>query len=160
MKSLAFKTKTFSIFAAMEYYRRGSHTRYDLKIHIIWITKYRKPVLYCQVVQRLRDLVREICKGEDVHILRGHVSKDHVHLFVSKPPGLSESKLVQRIKGKTLYKMMGEFKTLQKQFWGCHLWAIGYFVASIGNVTDEVILEYIKNQDKGGTDDNFQIGRE
>ena len=78
----------------MEYYRRGFHTRYDLKIHIVWITKYRNPVLYCQVAQSLRDLVREICKGEDVHILRGHVSKDHVHLFVSKPPRLSESKLV------------------------------------------------------------------
>ena len=78
----------------MEYYRRGFHTRYDLKIHIVWITKYRKPVLYCQVAQSLRDLVREICKGEDVHILRGHVSKDHVHLFVSKPPRLSENKLV------------------------------------------------------------------
>ena len=70
MKSLAFKAKTFSIFASMEYYRSGSHTRYDLKIHIVWITKYRKPVLYGQVAQRLRDLVREICKGEDVHILR------------------------------------------------------------------------------------------
>ena len=144
----------------MEYYRSGSHTRYDLKIHIVWITKYRNPVLYCQVAQSLRDLVREICKGEDVHILRGHVSKDHVHLFVSKPPRLSESKLVQRIKGKTSYKMMGEFKTLQQQFWGRHLWARGYFVASSGNVTDKVILEYIKNQDKEGTDDNFQIGRE
>ena len=160
MKSLAFKAKTFSIFAAMEYYRSGSHTRYDLKIHIVWITKYRKPVLYGQVAQRLRDLVREICKGEDVHILRGHVSKDHVHMFVSKPPRLSESKLVQRIKGKTSYKMMREFKTLQQQFWGRHLWARGYFVASSGNVTDEVILEYIKNQDKEGTDDNFQIERE
>ena len=154
------QAKTFSIFVAMEYYRSGSHTRYDLKIHIVWITKYRKPVLYGQVAQRLRDLVREICKGEDVHLLRWHVSKDHVHLFVSKPPRLSESKLFQRIKCKTSYKMMREFKTLQQQFWGRHLWARGYFVASSGNVTDEVILEYIKNQDKEGTDDNFQIGRE
>ena len=56
--------------------------------------------------------------------------------------------------------MMREFKTLQQQFWGRHLWARGYFVASSGNVTDEVILEYIKNQDKERTDDNFQIGRE
>ena len=75
-------------------------------------------------------------------------------------PRLSESKLVPRIKGKTSYKMMREFETLQQQFWGRHLWARCYFVASSGNVTDEVILEYIKNQDKEGTDDNFQIGRE
>ena len=55
--------------------------------------------------------------------------------------------------------MMRDFKTLQQQFWGRHLCARGYFVASSGNVTDEVILEYIKNQDKEGTDDNFQIQR-
>ena len=131
----------------MEYYRSGSHTRYDLKIHIVWITKYRKPVLYGQVAQRLRDLVREICKGEDVHILRGHVSKDHVHLFVSKPPRLS--KLVQRIKGKTSYKMM-LVQDLTITVLGSSFVGESYFVSS-GNVTDEVILEYIKNQDKEGT---------
>ena len=53
---------------------------------------------------------------------------------------------------------MREFKNTTT-VWGRHLWARGYFVASSGNVTDEVILEYIKNQDKEGTDDNFQIGR-
>ena len=157
---LAFKAKTFSILVAMEYYRSGSHTRYDLKIHIVWITKYRKPVLYGQVAQSLRDLVREICKGEDVHILRDTYQKIMFTCLYRSPLVYQKSKLVQRIKGKTSYKMMREFKTLQQQFWGRHLWARGYFVASSGNVTDEVILEYIKNQDKEGTDDNFQIGRE
>ena len=92
MESLTFKSKTFSIFVIVEYCRNGSHIRYDLKIYIVWIIEYRKLALYGQVAQRLRDLVREICKG--------------------------------------------------------------------GNVTDEVILEHIKNQDKEGTDDNFQIGKE
>ena len=72
----------------MEHYRKGSHSVYDLKVHLVWITKYRKPVLFGDVAVRVRDLIREICKVLDVEILKGHVSKDHVHLFVSMPPQL------------------------------------------------------------------------
>lgn len=143
----------------MKYYRSGSHTRYDIKYHIVWITKYRKPVLTGDVAHRLRELVREICMSGDVTILKGHVSSDHVHIFVSAPPRLAVSKLVQRLKGKSSYKMLGGFSLLKKQFWGRHLWARGYFVASSGNVTDEVIMKYIESQDSHDKDDGFQIGK-
>ena len=73
---------------------------------------------------------------------------------------LSASKLVQYIKGNTSRKLQMEYKELNKQFWGQHLWARGYFVASSGNVTDEIIKEYIKNQDlqERNDSDNFEIG--
>ncbi len=98
----------------MEHYRKGSHSVYDLKIHIVWITKYRKPVLFGDVAVRLRELTREICKSLDAEILKGHVSKDHVHLFLSIPPHLSVSKLVGRIKGKTSRKLLSENRRLSK----------------------------------------------
>ena len=91
------------------------------------------------VGERIRELVRQICKEHDVEILRGHVSKDHVHMFVSVPPHLAISKLVQYLKGKSSYKLMQENKQLSRMFWGRHLWARGYFVATSGNVTDEII---------------------
>jgi putative transposase len=143
----------------MKNYRKTSHSVYDLKVHLVWITKYRKPVLFGNVATRLRDLVREICKSLDVGILKGHVSKDHVHLFVSMPPYLSVSELVKRVKGKTSWKLMSENRKLSKQFWGRHLWARGYFAASSGNVTDEVIMEYIAVQDvaERAGDDDFTI---
>ena len=97
----------------MEYYRRSSHTVYDIKYHLVWITKYRKPVLRGAIAERVRDLIREICKARDVEILKGHVSADHVHIFVSVPPHISVSQLVQWIKGKTSRKMLVEFETLQ-----------------------------------------------
>ena len=140
----------------MKNYRKTSHSVYDLKVHLVWITKYRKPVLFGNVATRLRDLVREICKSLDVEILRGHVSKDHVHLFVSMPPYLSVSELEKRVKGKTSWKLVSENRKLSKQFWGRHLWARGYFAASSGNVTDEVIMQYIAIQDvaeRAGADD-------
>ena len=109
------------------------------------------------VAERLRELIREICKANDIEIIKGHVSKDHVHMFLSVPPYISVSKLVQMIKGKTSRKMLSEFKPLQQKFWGRHLWARGYFVASSGNITDEVIIEYIEKQDIEGEDEDFKI---
>ncbi|MDP6117175.1 MAG: IS200/IS605 family transposase [Planctomycetota bacterium] len=143
----------------MENYRTSAHTRFDLKYHFVWITKYRKPVLHGDVAHRVRELVIEICKARDIEILRGHVSKDHVHLFVSAPPNMSPSKIMQAIKGKTSRKLMMEFRHISKTFWGRHLWARGYFVAGSGNVTDEVILEYIRlqNQEPSGDEEKFRL---
>ena len=99
------------------------------------------------VAERARELIRGICKENDVEIIRGHISQDHVHLFVSVPPHLAISKLVQYLKGKSSCKLMQENKGLSKVFWGRHLWARGYFVATSGNITDEMIMEHIENQD-------------
>ena len=144
----------------MENYRTNSHSRHDIKYHFVWITKYRKAVLTESVGYRLRELVREVCRSNEIEILQGHVSPDHVHLLLSCPPNLSASKIMQYLKGKTSRKLMMEFSHINKQFWGRHLWARGYFVATSGNVTDEVIKEYIKLQDDrepsdGG--DNFRV---
>jgi putative transposase len=144
----------------MENYRSSSHSVYDLKYHIVWITKYRKPVLRADIAERVRELIRELCKANDVEIIRGHVSYDHVHLFVSAPPHMSVSKLVQYLKGKTSRKIMMEYKSLNRQFWGRHIWARGYFVASSGNVTDEVIIKYIEEQGKEPPDENFKVDDE
>jgi putative transposase len=141
----------------MENYRKSSHTVYDLKYHIVWITKYRKPIMRGDIAERLRDLIREICKIKDVEIIKGHISQDHVHIFVSVPPHISISQLVKSIKGKSSRKLMMEYKRLSKAFWGRHMWARGYFVASSGNVTDEVIIKYIEQQGKEPPDGEFKI---
>jgi len=144
----------------MEHYRKSSHTVYDIKYHLVWITKYRKPVLEGEIASHGRDLIREICRSIDVEIIKGHVSKDHVHIMVSAPPHVSVSNLMQSIKGKSSRKMLSEFKRRSKVFWGRHLWGRGYFVASSGNVTDEVIMQYIEQQGKEPEDGNFKTDGE
>jgi len=144
----------------MEHYRTGPHSRFDLKYHFVWITKYRKGVLVGEVGIRLRELVREVCRTHEIEILQGSISRDHVHVLLSCPPNLSPSKIMQYIEGKTSRKLLMEFRHLQKLYWGRHLWARGYFVASSGNVTDEAIMEYIQRQDGTEPDDggdNFQV---
>jgi putative transposase len=138
-------------------YRAGSHSRYDLKVHIVWITKYRKRVLRGEIANRVRELIREICLANDVVIVKGHVSIDHIHLLLSYPSSLSVSKLIQYLKGKTSRKMLQEYTELRKAFWGQHLWARGYFAASVGTVTDAIVKEYIEKQDVEKPDDDFKI---
>lgn len=127
-------------------YRKTAHSVYDLKYHIVWITKYRKPILRGEIGKRVRELIRQTCASLEVYIVKGHVSKDHVHLLVSVPPHLAVSELVKRLKGRSSRLMLEEFGELRKTYWGRHLWARGYFVASSGNVTDEIIAEYIEKQ--------------
>ena len=115
-----------------------------------------------EVAKRARSLIRETCESLDVEILKGHVSRDHVHLLVSVPPKLSISKLLQSVKGRTSRKLLDDFRVLRRQFWGRHLWARGYFVVSTGNVTDEVIAKYIEEQDRPerAADADFRIEEE
>ena len=129
-----------------------------MKVICSWCQSEGRPALVGEIGLRVRELIREICGAEDVHILKGHVSKDHVHLLVSIPPQVTISRLVQRLKGKTAYKMLQEFAPLRKQFWGRHLWARGYFCCSSGNVTDQVIAEYIANQGQGPEDFRVEHG--
>jgi putative transposase len=139
-----------------EDYRRGAHSVFAVHLHLVWITKYRKPALLGEPAVRTRDLIREICDHLDVKIMQGHVSRDHVHLLVSVPPRVTISRLMQQLKGKTAYKLLLEFPHLRKHFWGRHLWARGYFCCSSGNVTDEIIKQYIANQDVA-REDGFKV---
>ena len=133
-------------------YREGAHTVYDLKYHLVWVTKYRYKVLVGDVAVRARDLIRQVCMTREIKILKGHVSQDHVHLLVSSPPKLSVSDMMQYIKGRSSHGLQGDFPSLRKRYWGQHLWARGYSCASSDTVTDAMIKAYIEQQDRPPND--------
>ena len=143
----------------MAEYREGAHTVYDIKYHMVWVTKYRYQVMRGDIAVRARDMIRQICMAKEITIIKGHVSSDHVHLFVSAPPRLSVSQMVQYIKGKSSRLLQQEFSDLRKRYWGQHIWARGYFCASSGTVTDEMIKAYIEHQ-KIPPKDNFSVSDE
>ena len=103
----------------------------------MWVTKYRYKVLEGDIAVRARDLIRQVCMTREIKILKGHVSRDHVHVMVSCPPKLSVSDMAQYIKGRSSHALQREFPSLRKRYWGQHLWARAYFCASSGTVTDE-----------------------
>ena len=82
------------------------------------------------VAYRVRDILREVCTREDVDIIKGHVSRDHVHLFVSIPPQVTISRLVQKLKGKSSHKLLNEYPHLRKQYWGGIFGHAAIFVAA------------------------------
>ena len=127
--------------------RKSSHVQYDIQYHLVWTTKYRYKVLENKVAYRVRELIRQSCNSMDVTIIKGSVGKEHIHLLVSCPPSVSVSKLVQQLKGKTSRVLLSEYKELKKRYWGQHLWSAGYFCRSVGTVTQEIIKEYIENQE-------------
>ena len=146
----------------MRRYRLGAHTKTDIKVHLIWIPKYRKRVLTGEVAIRTRDILRQIAMEHELEIITGKVSRDHVHMFISYRPTQSISKIVQWLKGISSRILLMEFPHLQKQFWGKHFWARGYLAVSSGNITDEMIQQYIDEQEGEPVVDEsrFQIDTE
>jgi putative transposase len=132
---------------------------YDLKNHLVWITKYRKPVLGKGVGTRAKDLIRMICASLDVEVVKGNISRDHVHLPVRVPPTLAVARPVQRLEGLTSRKLLQQNRRLNKAFWGRHPWGRGYYVASAGNVTGEMIAHYIENQQDPERDQDADFER-
>ncbi|RLV59260.1 IS200/IS605 family transposase [Parashewanella curva] len=138
-------------------YRQGSHTKYKIEYHFVWVTKYRYKVLVGDVGLRVRDLVRQVCEYLEIEILRGVITKDHVHLLVSAPPTIPASLIMKRIKGRTSTKIFNEYPMLKKKYWGQHFWARGYFCVTTGELTKEMIAEYLEHHFERKGDDNFDI---
>jgi putative transposase len=139
-------------------YRKTSHVIYECKYHVCWLSKYRYPVLTGAVGLRVRELIRQIAMANEVEIITGVVASDHVHIYVSIPPSLSVSKFVQFVKGATSRKLQMEFEGLRKRYWGQHVWARGYFVATAGNVSEQMIMEYIRKQGENDSNgDEFKV---
>ena len=138
-------------------YRHGSQTVYDVKYHIVWVTKYRYQVLQGEIAIRTRELVRQTCMSQDVTIVKGSVGRDHVHVLLSCPPSIAPAKIVQYLKGRTSRLLQEEYPQLKKRYWGRHLWSRGYFCATVGAVTEELIKDYIADQDVEDGRDDFKV---
>jgi putative transposase len=113
----------------------------------VWLPKYRKPVLTGEVAVRVRDLIRQIAAEHELEIISGKVSRDHVHVFLSYRPNQDVSQIMQWLKGISSRVLLQEFPHLRKRFWGRHFWARGYLAVSSGTITDEMVKEYIEEQE-------------
>ena len=131
----------------MKRYQLGAHTEHDLKVHLVWVPKYRKKVLTGEVAIRVRDLIRQIAMEHEITILSGKVASDHIHVLVAYRPHVDVSRIVQWLKGISSRILLQEFAHLRKAFWGRHLWARGYLAVSTGNWTDEMAAAYIAVQE-------------
>lgn len=129
-------------------YSTASHTTFYHRFHVVWATKYRYQVLHGAMRERIRDIIHQTCSTLDVHIIKGVLARDHVHMFISVPPKRALSEVMQRIKGCSSRRVQMEFPELRKRYWGRRFWARGYFSTTSGNVTDDIILQYLELHSK------------
>ena len=138
--------------------RINGHTVSRMTVHIVWSTKYRYPVLIGDIQKRCRALLIQVCDAEDVIIWKGVVSKDHVHMHIEYRPSQAVSSLVKKLKGRSSRRLQQEFPKLKKRYWGRHFWAIGFGCWSTGNITDEMVNEYLEHHRRSDNDtDAFML---
>ena len=133
-------------------YSKGCHTVYYHRYHVVWATKYRYDVLRGELRLRIREIIRQACTELGVEIIKGVLSRDHVHMFIAVPPQHAISKVMQRVKGRSSRRIQQEFPAIRKRYWGCYFWARGYFSTTSGNITEDMILQYLDNHIDEPTD--------
>ena len=122
-----------------------SHTKWECQYHIVFIPKYRRKVLYGKVRKDVREIIRTLCEYKKVEIVEGAVCEDHVHLLVRIPPKMAVSEFMGYLKGKSALMIYDRHPELGNKY-ERDFWARGYYVSTIGNVNEETIRNYIKNQ--------------
>ena len=122
-----------------------SHTKWKCQYHIVFIPKYRKKQLYGQIKVDVREIISTLYKYKDVEIIAGAVCEEHVHLSVAIPPKISISSFMGYLKGKSTLMIYGRHPELQSK-WNKAFWARGYYVETIGNITEDAVRKYINGQ--------------
>ena len=132
-----------------------THSKWECQYHIVFIPKYRQKRLYGEIREDVREIVKTLCKYKKVEIINGAVCEDHIHLHVSVPPKISISEFMGYLKGKSAL-MIYDKHPGQRSKWNKSFWARGYYVATIGTISESTIKKYImeqqeadKREDKG-----------
>lgn len=122
--------------------------KYLLQYHLIFVCKYRKKLLINQISEDIKQFSYEICNRHNVTIKYMETDKDHIHYMIETEPTMSISKIVNLMKSYTtfhIWKLHNNY--LSKHFWKEKtFWTDGYFVCSVGNVSEKTLKKYIENQ--------------
>ena len=122
---------------------------YNINYHIVWLVKYRRKVITPEIEDYMRTLINDIAADKGFEVAEFESGEgDHVHLFVSAPPKMSPSLLVQYLKGITGRKLFDKYPDLRGKLWKGELWNHSYYVETIGDISADTIRKYIEHQSK------------
>lgn len=125
-------------------YKTDHHSKYSLKVHLVWTPKYRRPVLISGVETRLEQIIREVAKEANVDIIALTIMPDHVHLLADIPPSYGVHKFVKMAKGRSSRILRSEFHWLTTKL--PTLWTHSYFCSSVGGGQQKAVKDYVENQ--------------
>ena len=122
-----------------------SHTRWRCQYHIVFVPKYRRKALYGQLRADVHEILKTLCRYKKVEIMSGAVCIDHVHMCLAIPPKQSVSEFMGYLKGKSALMIFDKHPELGEK-WNREFWARGYYVATVGDVNEETVKQYIALQ--------------
>lgn len=125
-----------------------AHTRWNCTYHIVFIPKYRRKIMYGELKREIAEILKKLCEMKQVRLIEGKVCGNHVHMYVAIPPKMSVSEFMSYLKGKSSLMIFDRHPEYRVKGGNRHFWARGYYVATVGNVNEETIIEYIKNQEE------------
>jgi putative transposase len=125
-------------------YKRNSDVVYSCKYHVVWCTKYRKPVLVDTVDERLKEIIRSVAVERRSEIIEMEVMTDHVHLLIEVDPQYGIHRLIKQMKGRSSRLLRAEFTQLRTRI--PTLWTNSYFVSTVGGSTLAIIKQYVESQ--------------
>ena len=125
---------------------KNRHSAYNLHVHLVFITKYRKKVLADNHRQYFKEVVAEICKDFGAELKECNGEGDHVHMLIQYPPTVQLSKMVNNLKSVTSRRMRANFIDLRAAYNKPVLWSRSYFAGSCGGAPLKIIKQYIQNQ--------------
>jgi len=129
--------------------RTGRHCVYELKAHLVFLTKYRRRVITSRVMTDLVSIFSNVCLNFDAKLVECNGEKDHVHLLIEYPPKIQLSRLVNSLKGVSARLIKKKnYSEITSNLWGKHLWSRSYYIGSCGGTTIETVKQYIRNQDR------------
>jgi Transposase and inactivated derivatives len=126
--------------------RSTRHTKYWCGYHFVWIPKYRRDVLVGDVAEYTKEVLNEIPRELECEPLALEVLPDHVHVFALCPPRHSPAYIVNYLKGKSARRILQMFPGLKSKATRGKLWSRSYLVATVGNVTADIVKKYVEEQ--------------
>lgn len=127
--------------------RHGRHCVFNMHVHLVFVTKYRRGAFTKVVLDDLHDIFAGVCADFEAKLVEMDGEDDHVHLLVNYPPKVSVSALVNSLKGVSSRMIRKkDYPSIRKKLWGGALWSPSYFAASCGGAPIEIIRQYIEQQ--------------
>jgi putative transposase len=129
--------------------RTGRHCVFILHVHLVFITKYRHNVFSAAHLERMQEIMQDVCADFGAELTEFNGESNHVHLLVNFAPTMTISRLVNSLKGVSSRRLRQEFPDLRRHYWRArHLWSGSYFAGSVGGAPISVLLQYIEQQDR------------
>jgi putative transposase len=126
--------------------RTGRHCVFNMHVHLIFVTKYRKNVFNLDMLDSMREMFKKVCLDFEAELTEFNGEDDHVHLLINYPPKVAVSNLVNSLKGVSSRHLRKQYPEIKSKLWGGSLWSPSYFASSCGGAPLEIIKQYIEQQ--------------